>query len=118
MKIFKVLFVLVAVIIMAGCTIANPGNGSKVGQIARITHEGIMCTTTTVLITGKFGGGELHVTIPAGNSDLETKTQKFQDTQEQVEVKYHTDFVKSVCSNDTNNNMMDDIQAHPLGAAQ
>lgn len=100
------------VVLLAGCQLANPGTGTKVGQVARVNNEGLFCTTSTVLITGKFGGGELTVTVPAWNQELMTKVIQYQDTQEMVEIKYHTDFVKSMCSNETSNRMLDSIAPH------
>lgn len=111
----RVLSMAVLAVALAGCSIANPGSGTKVGQVAKVIDEGLICKTTSVLITGKFGGGELRVTArPA----LREKVLHFQDTQEQVEVHYHTSFIRSQCDNDTENNILDSVEAHPEGAAK
>jgi hypothetical protein len=106
------------VLLLTGCNVGNPGNGEKIGQIARIVDEGIFCKTTTVLVTGKFGGGELKVTVPNENVALKELVLHFQDTQEQVKVRYHGELFKGACSNETENQMMDSIERHSEGAAK
>lgn len=113
----KIVVLLIAALFLASCQFGNPGNGEKVGQVAKVTSEGLMCKTLTVLVTGKYGGGELHVTVPTENDALANLVRHFQDTQEQVKVKYHSEWIKSACSNETSNVMMDDIEGHPEGAA-
>jgi len=103
---------------LSGCNVGNPGHGEKVGQIARVVDEGVLCTTTTVLVTGKFGGGELKVTVPTWNTALKSQVLAFQDSQAQVKVTYHGELFKSICSNETENQMLDSIEAHPEGAAK
>jgi hypothetical protein len=110
--------ILATFLIVAGCSMGNPGSGEKVGQIAKITNEGVFCTTMTVLVTGKFGGGELYVTVDNRLPELQAQVRHFQDTQEQVEVKYHSSLFMGPCSNETENVMMDSITAHPEGAAK
>lgn len=114
----KSIILAIALLPLVGCNVGNPGHGEKVGQVAKITDEGVLCTTTTVLITGKFGGGELKVTVPNYEKELQTQVRHFQDTQEQVKVHYHADLFRSACSNETDNIMMDSIESHPEGAAK
>lgn len=109
---------LIALLVLTGCSVGNPGHGEKVGQIARVVDEGVFCTTTTVLVTGKFGGGELKVTVPKWDAELKQKVLDFQNSQAQVKVTYHGELFKSPCSNETDNQMLDTIEAHPEGAAK
>jgi hypothetical protein len=102
-----------AVIALSGCSIANPGSGEKVGQITRVVDEGLACTTHTVVITGKFGGSELKLTAP---NHLLADVRKYQDSQEMVKVQFHTSFIASACSNDTDNVFMDSIAPHKEGS--
>lgn len=107
------LSLLLSVLVLSGCNIANPENGAKIGQIAKVQTEGVFCKTTGILVTGKFGGGELKLTVPW---QLVEQVKRFNETQEFVKVTYHTDFIKSLCSNDTDNRFLDNVEAHPQGA--
>lgn len=93
-------------------------NATKVGQIARVADEGILCKTTTVLITGKFGGGELTVTVPKNNKQLLDQIHHYNDTQEQIKITYQADLIEFSCSNETSNRMLDSVEPHPDGVRQ
>ena len=110
-------YVILVCLTLAGCSVGNPGTGEKIGQIARVVDEGVFWKTTTVLVTGKFGGGELKVTVPSGDPTLKAQVLHYQDTQEQVKVHYHGELFKSLASNETDNHMLDSIEPHPEGAA-
>jgi hypothetical protein len=97
------------------CTYGTPGTGTKVGQVANIRPEGILCKTTTVVITGKYGGGELHATVPAR---LREQVEQHLNAQDQVKATYHTDLIRARCSNGTGNVFLDSIEAHPEGEAK
>jgi predicted small secreted protein len=100
-------------LLLAGCSCnTSPGTGDKVGQIAKVQKVGLMCLTTEILVTGKFGGGELTLTVPAG---LIERAKEANESQEFVKVNYHTSFVESLCSNKTGNRFVDSIEAHPAG---
>ena len=99
-------------------TFGNPGHGDKIGQVASMTDEGVICTTKTLLVTGKYGGGELKVTVPESRPDLIAEVNKLHDEQVQVKVHFHTNLVAFSCSNDTGNRFLDAIEAHPEGAAK
>jgi hypothetical protein len=95
-----------AALLLAGCNLATPENGDKVGQIARVQTEGVLCKTTTILVTGKFGGGELKLTVP---DSLLGTVKAYNETQELVKVRFHTPIVALLCSNDTDNRFLDDV---------
>lgn len=118
MKIYQFMIYVAIIVCLTACNWTTPGQGDKVGQIAKINTSGWICTTTDILVTGKFGGGELRGTVPASNPDLMAKVKKFNDSQEQVVVKYHTSMVSTRCNNDTGNIFIDDVEAHPEGAAK
>jgi hypothetical protein len=109
---------LIAALLLSSCSIHSPQEGDKIGQVAKVYQGGVLCKTTSVLVTGKFGGGELKVTVPSSNRELLSKVKKFNETQEQVKIGYHVDFISSRCSNDTGNAFLDSIEAHPEGAAK
>lgn len=113
MERLSILMVVLLVVLLASCRLANPESGDKIGQIAKVQDEGLICNTTSVLITGKYGGGELQLTVP---NTLFAQVKHFNETQEFVKVTFHTDLFASVCSNDTNNRFLDSVEAHPVGA--
>lgn len=102
-----------AIAALAGCSVEHPGSGEKIGQITRVVDEGLVCTTHTVVITGKFGGSELKLTAP---ERLMADVRKYQNSQEMVKIQFHTNFIASTCSNDTNNVFMDSIMPHQEGS--
>lgn len=97
------------------CNLANPTSGDKIGQIAKVQEAGLFCKTNEILVTGKFGGGELHLTVPQA---LLARAKDANEKQTFVKVTYHADFVNSVCSNETGNQWLDSVTDHPVGAAQ
>jgi hypothetical protein len=103
----------IAAFFLASCTLGHPEKGDKIGQIAKVQVEGILCKTTSILITGKFGGGELRVTVP---DKLYSEVKRFNETQEFVKVTYHRNLIGFSCSNETSNRFLDTVEAHPLGA--
>jgi predicted small secreted protein len=112
----KSLSVALIALLLAGCNInTSPGDGDKIGQIAKVQRVGMICKTDEILITGKFGGGELHLTVP---SNLLSAVQAANESQQFVKVRYHTDFMDSLCSNETGNKWLDSVEAHPAGAPQ
>lgn len=116
---FSIVFSAIVLVALSSCSVGNPTqNAVKVGQISRVADEGIICKTTTVLITGKFGGGELTVTVPEYNTELLNKIHHYNDTQEQVKITYHASLLKTSCSNETSNRFLDSIDVHPEGAAK
>lgn len=108
------LLALFAVLLLTACNLANPERGDKIGQIAKVIDaEGLVCKTASILVTGKFGGGELRLTVLP---NLIRVVKQYNDTQEFVRVTYHANFISSSCSNDTDNKFLDTVEPHPEGA--
>lgn len=110
MKFFFYLFLLSVVV---GCGFHSPNTGDKIGQIAKVQRAGLMCTTTEVLVTGKFGGGELHLTVPDALLD---QVKAANNSQSFVKVNYHTEWVNWTCKNATANQWLDAVTAQVQGA--
>lgn len=109
------LYVILVVLLMT-VRVANPTDGDKIGQISKIQIEGLLCKTTGILVTGKYGGGELKLTIPSYDHALLEKVRHLNDTQEFVKISYHTDFIRTACSNSSHNTFLDSVESHPQGA--
>ena len=108
----KIVLVMVA-LALSGCGLANPTSGDKIGQIAKVQDAGLFCKTHEILVTGKFGGGELKMTVP---NALLPQVKAANESQEFVKITYHTDFVNSLCNNKTENTWLDSVTPHPQGA--
>jgi len=102
-------------LLLTSCHIANPTSGDKIGQISKVQEAGLFCKTNEILVTGKFGGGELHLTVP---NSLIAQVKEANEKQTFVKVTYHADFINSVCSNETGNQWLDSVTDHPVGATQ
>lgn len=98
---------------LASCSIHSPNAGDKVGQVAKVQDAGYLCTTTEVLITGKFGGGELHLTVPV---NLRDEVKKANESQAFVKVNYHTEMINFRCRNATDNQWLDSVVPQTQGA--
>jgi hypothetical protein len=117
----KKLFLLpLLVAILPGCSCnSSPGPGDKVGQIAKIQTQGLVCKTPVILVTGKFGGGELHAAIRESDTKLLELAHHYNDTQEQVKVFYHAEWIASVCEvgDHAGTTFVDRIEPWSTGAA-
>ena len=116
----KQLFLLpLLVALLPGCECNNsPGPGDKVGQIAKIQTQGLVCKTPVILVTGKYGGGELYAAID--DSEILKQARHYNDTQEQVKVYYHADWIASSCSvgDHAGTTFVDKIEPWSEGAAK
>lgn len=101
------------VVCLSGCDFATPSSGDKVGQIAKVQVAGVICKTNEVLVTGKFGGGELKLTVP---DHLLPQVKAANESQAFVKVNYHVNMVNSICNNETHNAWLDSVELHPAGA--
>ena len=112
----KSLSVALVALLLTACNInTSPGDGDKIGQIAKVQRVGMLCKTDEILVTGKFGGGELHLTVP---SSLLDAVHAANESQAFVKIRYHTDFMDSLCSNETGNKWLDSVEVHAAGAPQ
>jgi len=106
-----VVITLLIIIALSLCNYGNPTRGAtKVGMIINVRTEGTFCKTETAIVAGKFGGAEMRVTVPA---NLHAEVHRFLETQEMVKITYHTDMIRSQCSNNSGNNFLDKIEKHP-----
>lgn len=99
-KVNRILILATAALALTACTVnTSPGEGDKVGQIAKYQEKGLLpaCKVPVILVTGKFGGGELLAAIRRENKELIAKAKHFNDTQEQVKVFYEAEFVEGFC---------------------
>ena len=104
-----------AALLLASCGWHSPNEGDKVGQIAKVQRAGMICTTTEILVTGKYGGGELHLTVP---DKLLEEVKTANASQAFVKVAYHTELVNWTCRNATSNQWLDSVEPQTQGAPQ
>ncbi len=119
----KILILAAATLALTACSVdTSPGKGDKVGQIAKFQEKGLLgaCQTPVILVTGKFGGGELLAAIRTENTELVKKAKHYNDTQEQVKVFYEDEFMEGWCDKGdySGNTFVLDIVAWPEGAAE
>ena len=106
-------FVLAAFLCGCGCGVATPATGDKIGQIAKVQSAGLLCKTTEILVTGKFGGGELQLTVP---DRLLKEVKAANESQGFMKIMYHTELLNWTCSNETGNQWLDSVEPHAEGA--
>lgn len=109
----RYIIVLFVALVLGGCDIVTPTDGDKIGQIAKVQRAGVLCKTNEVLLTGKFGGGELKLTVP---DSLLDQVRAANESQAFVKVRYHTEFINWTCRNETSNTWLDAVELHPQGA--
>jgi hypothetical protein len=115
------LFILATIVFMPGCECnGSPGPGDKVGQIAKIQTQGLVCKVPVILVTGKFGGGELHAAIRENDAELLKQAHHYNDTQEQVKVFYHAEWIAGLCEvgDYADTTFVDKIEPWSEGAAK
>lgn len=112
----KVLAIL-AIALLGGCsTNCSPGHGTKVGQVVKVSKEGIFCDTYEAqLIRGGMtdGSGSIGV-VPfeftiVSSADVERVIDAMESRSEVV-ITYHTELLSSPCRTSSGNNYLTDIQ--------
>jgi hypothetical protein len=99
----KLLIVLLAILVcFAGCGINfDPGNGEKIGQIVKVSHEGIYTETWEAQLirggltsgSGAFGTVPFNFTIE--DEALVKKVQGYMQNQTEVIIKYRIEGIYS-----------------------
>ena len=94
---------------------SNPGYGQKVGQIVRMTNEGIVCKTYEAQLirgglndgSGAFGIKSFEFTVPEHLTD---KVQAALDKQIEVVIDYDTNFFYATCNSGSSGNYLTKIK--------
>lgn len=110
------LIVLLGLMALVGCGMSNPGDGEKIGQIVRVTHEGVICKTYEAQMirggmsngSGGFGTTPFHFTI----DDEKTADQlrKYMADQVEILIKYRTRFIYPLCSSESGGAFLTSIE--------
>lgn len=96
-----------AALLIAGCGIASPGEGEKVGQIVRVNQHGFICKTWEAqIMRGGFNNGTgasgaaFDFTV-ANEAEAET-LRGYMESQTEVVLKYRTHGpFYSICSSES-----------------
>jgi hypothetical protein len=103
--------VLATIMLLSGCSINNPSNGSKIGQFVKVSSEGILCKTTEAeLVRGGFQGGSgttgtsFHVTIE--NDSMAALAERLMNEQKEIKLKYRTEGIAYMCRSESSNNFV------------
>ena len=94
----------------------NPGTGEKVGQIVRMTNEGIVCKTWEAQLirgglnngSGAFGVTPFEFTI--SDPLMAEKVQKYMDSQQEVKITYRTSGFYKTCSSGSGGDFLVNIE--------
>ena len=94
----------------------NPGTGEKVGQIVRMTNEGIVCKTWEAQLirgglnngSGAFGVTPFEFTII--DPLMAEKVQDYMDSQQEVKITYITSGFYKTCSSGSGGDFLVSIE--------
>jgi hypothetical protein len=96
------LFVLLILIIsFAGCGVNTPGSGEKIGQIVKVSQEGVFVDTweAQLIRGGLTGGSGAFGTVPFDftieDEALVNKVQMYMQNQQEVIIKYRVEGIYS-----------------------
>ena len=93
-----------ACLTLAGCGIATPTQGEKIGVIIKVNKEGLFCTTWEVQMirggmsdgSGGFGVTPFNFTVE--NDAAAEKVIQYMKNQTEVVVRYRAPFIYSPCN--------------------
>lgn len=100
---------LVLILSIAGCGLPNtsPGSGEKIGQVVKLSKQGILCKTWEgqLIRGGMVGGSGAFGTIPfdftVESDELAQKVQKYMQDQTEVIVRYQVEGFYAWCRSDS-----------------
>ena len=117
-KKFASLIVLVLVVfISVGCLInPSPGTGEKIGQVVKISKQGLFCKTWEgqLIRGGMSGGSGAFGTVPFDftiESDrMADEAQKFMQNQTEVVIEYRMEGIYASCRSDSSGHFLTSIE--------
>lgn len=112
-----VICVLLTCLSSVGCMLnTSPGTGEKIGQIVKLSSQGIMCATWEgQLIRGGMTGGSGTIGAQPFDFTIESKemadkAQQFMADQTEVVIKYRMEGVYSACRSDSGGHFLVSIE--------
>lgn len=116
---FASLIVLVlAVFISVGCNVnLSPGTGEKIGQVVKLSQQGLFCKTWEgqLIRGGMSGGSGAFGTVPFDftieNDEMAKKTQEFMQNQTEVVIKYRMEGLYAWCRSESWGHFLTSIES-------
>lgn len=103
---------------LAGCGIGTPGTGVKIGQIVKLSRQGMICKTWEgQLLRGGLTDGSGAIGAPfeftIENEGLVPDLQTALENQTEVKISYTTEGLYSACRTDSGGVFLDSVQTAP-----
>ena len=104
-------------LVLGGCGInaTDPGEGEKVGQVIKLTNQGVFSTTWEAELirgglsngSGGFGVKPFDFTVP---NKLAEKVREYMENQTEVKIKYHSSGIYNLFSTDSGGHYLVSIE--------
>lgn len=108
---------LVSAVLLMGCGInGRPGSGEKIGQVVKLSNQGMFCQTWEgQLIRGGMSGGSGSFGVQpfdftVEDDELAQKVVKYMQDQTEVIIKYRMEGLYSVCRSDSSGRFLVSIE--------
>ena len=111
--------VLVALVATGCSTNESPGTGEKIGQIVKLSKQGLLCKTWEGQIirggisdgSGAFGTVPFDFTIES--DEMAQKAKEYMQNQTEVLIKYRIELVYALCSSESAGYFVTSIEPAP-----
>ena len=121
MKRLTLLLLLVGMISLAtGCGVnTSPGSGEKIGQIVKLSNQGMLCGTWEgqLIRGGMSGGSGSFGTVPFDftieDEAMAKKAQEFMQNQTEVVIKYRMEGIYWTCRSESEGHFLVSIEPAP-----
>ena len=111
------LFVLLLAVAVSGCGgNTSPGTGEKIGQIVKLSKQGIFCKTYEGQLirggltdgSGAFGVAPFDFTVE--NEEMARKVEEYMRKQTEVIIKYSMEGIYSACRSESSGHFLLSIE--------
>lgn len=91
---------LLLLVFMTGCGIAQPESGVHRGVITDVSKAGFLCKTWEGELISGTGAASIHYRFTVDNDEAAHVLQEAQRTGAEVLIKYEVPFLRTICSSD------------------
>ena len=103
-----------------GCsTNESPGTGEKIGQIVKLSKQGLLCKTWEgqIIRGGMSGGSGAFGTVPFDftieSDEMAQKATEYMQNQTEVLINYRMELVYALCRSDSSGHFVTSIEPAP-----